>query len=444
MSNDLYVSFDSDMDLLAVSPSAWTAVGPERWFPNYHVISVIDNPLQQQLGIFDLRKYLDKNELVPLTVKEMFKSSVLKKMIKAENLQDYHYVLNRASSTTDTFKKLGNSHKIVSRFENKAWLRENFSDSLRFTPYIIETFKKLQKAKSYDRLREALSANLVIQHPTLAGGRGTFFVSNEKEYIRTMTSLSQFIESQGEKIVVSKWLSSPLERTLQCCVTNDEVLVGPPQAQLVRHPLLTLDEPGAIQFCGGRIHRGLLSDEQFKAAADTARIIGESLRSSGYRGIFGVDLLVQGSEVWFIEVNPRLTGLTPLLTSIQKNIPFRLLHILELASTPYTIKKPADLEAGSGSFVQIYSQSDGSLDLQTGLYDENLKKIGDGFESGTLLPLGNNEYFVALRVNPNEKVKKGKSLAFIYSKRQLFNDEGSLDTGLERLVECFRLRFTAS
>src|SRR5256886_5243806 len=63
--------------------------------------------------------------------------------------------------------------------------------------------------------------------------------------------------------------------------------------------------------------------------------IGQRLQELGYRGIFGLDCLVDPSgRVYVLEINPRLTGLTPLLTMLYRenqDIPFYLLHILELA-----------------------------------------------------------------------------------------------------------------
>jgi formate-dependent phosphoribosylglycinamide formyltransferase (GAR transformylase) len=93
-------------------------------------------------------------------------------------------------------------------------------------------------------------------------------------------------------------------------VWHDGVTVHCPSVQIVGVDLLTTREFG---YCGN----------DFDAACDleptaidemesmTVRV-GEWLRTSGFLGAFGVDFIVNGSQVRFVELNPRLQGVTHL------------------------------------------------------------------------------------------------------------------------------------
>jgi hypothetical protein len=184
---------------------------------------------------------------------------------------------------------------------------------------------------------------------------------------------------------------------------------------------------------------GLLSDRLYDKAHTAARTVGERLQHEGYRGIFGMDFMVSEQNIYVLEANPRMTGLTTLLAFLQRKVPFLLLHILELTSSTYKIEEPVTNEYNiSGSFIQVYAQQDGIINFETGVYDSSGKRQGEGFEDGTIFPSASDNFFVAMRVTGNQHVARGKSLAFIYSRKQLFNDEGFLDEGVLVIIRKIR------
>jgi len=65
---------------------------------------------------------------------------------------------------------------------------------------------------------------------------------------------------------------------------------------------------------------------------DQATRIGGWLHQAGFRGMFGIDFLVQGINVYPMEINPRFQGSTHILTQgelIDGRLPLVLFHILE-------------------------------------------------------------------------------------------------------------------
>jgi hypothetical protein len=424
------VDFDSSLKLYMVSPSAWTATGATQWFKNYRIISALDNALAPKLGIVSLQGFAGET---PKTTKEIIRSPLLKKVIHDENLEDYTMLLNRASSNLpDT---LGNSYELVSHYENKVWLRKNCADRISFAPFRILSLHHLHQ-HGFSWLKDTLASEVVvIQHASLAGGRGTYVVATADEFALCLESLGTVIKEEDE-VVVSAFVKG-YERTLQVCVTKDGVLVGPPQAQLVGHPTLTSPRPGDIQFCGGRIAPGLMNDSLYQQASHQAHIIGETLQQAGYKGIFGMDFLISKDRIYTLEVNPRMTGLTTLLAFLQKDVPFLLLHILELAASPYAITTPSP-HVDTGSFIQVYAQKESRITFESGRYDRAGRRIGEGFEDGNILPADDDECFVAMRVAKDAEVQQGKSLAFIYSRRQLFTDDGEIDSAAALLADKIR------
>lgn len=440
MNQNLAVNYDRTLKLMTVSPSAWTATGPTQWFDAYRIITVVDNPLIGRLGIIDLRPYV-LGKVIPRTVKQIFPSLALQRLIKDQSLDDYKFLLNRASSVLPSQSTLGNLFQVVNKFENKVWFRETFADKLNFPEFEIISMSELQASGAYQALADRLSVNLVVQHQKLAGSRGTYYVSSAEEFQLAISRLAE-TEALDDRIVIARRLNGVVERTLQACITENEIYVGPAQAQLVGHPLLTWQLPGEIQFCGGRIEAGLMTDGQYRVASNSVQLIGQSLKDAGYRGIFGVDFLIENNQVYVIETNPRMTGMTPLLAFLQRELPFLLLHILELAQSPYTIKASTAQTNGEGSFLQIFVQTDSSIAGQTGVYNSQLEKISDGFDNGSLLP--DDNYFVGLRASLGEEIPAGKSFAFIYSHKQLFDDAGQLEPGVEQLVGLLRTKFVTS
>lgn len=429
---------------LIVSPTAWTATPPLRWFDNFAIIAIRDEPnLGRAMHTYGVQGYLNPGEEDIKTAGAMYSAPALRRALSINGLTDYKHILNRNNiRNTEEFEVIANDHKIIDQYESKSLFRQVFSNQIRMPKYKILAISEWVKGESYHLFTDSLTTNLVVQHPDMSGGRGTFLVSTAEEFdLAVETMLADPVHPLGE-LVVSERISMPAERSLQVCILEESILVGPPQAQLVRNPLLTYDAPETIQFCGGRVSSALMSEGEYEEASRFATIIANRLQKSGYRGIFGVDFLISGA-VYVIEANLRRTGLSPLLASLQVNTPYMLLHILETAKQPYTLTDTKE-EVGEGSFITVYAQSIGSIDLVTGLYDVNLNRVGDGFDDANLLPNQQDLFFVAMRVKANETIKAGKSIAFVYSRTVLFDTQGELTDEGREITLNIRSKFTES
>ena len=432
------------MKALIVSPSAWNATPPLRWFDNFSIICFSEEPrLSKLMRTYGVEEYIETGEASAKTVGAIYASPSLRRTLSANGLSNHLHILNRSKkSGSFDYKTIANSYEVIDEFASKSQFRQHFSYKIRMPKFEILALQQWVKSQTYNLYATSLSVNLVVQHPNSSGSRGTFLVSTEKQFDSAIEEILADIKHPINEVVISERIMTSAERSLQVCILENRVLVGPPQAQLVRNPVLTYASSDAVQFCGGRIGAGLMTDEQYVEASRYAIIIANELKQSGYRGIFGIDLLLS-DKVYVIEANLRLTSLSPLLASLQASTPYMLLHILELAQQPYKLEETTE-EIGEGSFITIYAQANGTIDLTTGLYDVNLNRISDGFKDANLLPEQTELFFVAMRVKPNETMEAGKSLAFVYSRNALFDVDGELSSEGAKITRNIRSKFTES
>lgn len=434
----------SHLKALMVNPSAWNATPPLRWFDNFTIICFSEEPrLTRLMHTYGVENYIEPGEASARTVGAIYSSPALRRILSANGLNDYSHILNRSKKGgLFDYKVIANDYEAVDKYASKSQFRQHFSSQIRMPKFKILALREWVKGQTYDTFTISLSEDLVVQHPDSSGSRGTYLVSTEGQFDSAIEEILADTKNPIDEVVVSECIMSPSERSLQVCILEDRILIGPPQAQLVRNSALTYASSEAVQFCGGRIGAGLMTDEQYSEASQYATIIANELKQSGYRGIFGIDLLLS-DKVYVIEANLRLTSLSPLLASLQVSAPYMLLHILELGQQPYQLKETTEV-IGEGSFVTIYAQADGAVDLTTGLYDVNLNRVGDGFEDANLLPKQTELFFVAMRVKPGETMKSGKSFAFIYSRTVLFDVDGELSFEGAEITRNIRNKFIES
>ncbi len=237
---------------------------------------------------------------------------------------------------------LMNSPTIAHAYENKRYFRDEFSDLIRMPEYEIKNVDDLNKVSSYKELRDEFG-EMVLQDEESHGSRGTYIVKSLDEYVDAVKSLKK--HSYGRSVVVSKYIKGQT-CSIQVCITKYGIFSGGVQKQLINSKYLCNTKlEDATKWCGGEVG-GEYPDIVQHQAQEIASVVGSELSSHGYKGIFGVDLIITpNNEVYAIEINARLTGYSHLISDMQLKegkIPFMLLHILELGSIPYEV---TDLDA---------------------------------------------------------------------------------------------------
>jgi hypothetical protein len=161
----------------------------------------------------------------------------------------------------------------------------------------------------------------VVQLAIGAGGSGTFFVSADED-LRALRD-----EHAGKEVIVSKYVS-PISPNINAVVCDDLVLLSHPSVQLVGVPQCT-DKPSA--YCGNDfVAAQRLPRAAIQRIYEQTRKIAAWIAGQGFRGLWGIDFVVDGSTVYPLEINPRLQGSTSLLSDLEQmshQVPLMLAHL---------------------------------------------------------------------------------------------------------------------
>jgi len=190
---------------------------------------------------------------------------------------------------------------------------------------------------SYDELlavaqSAGLGDDLVVEAPYGDSGKETFFLRGQRDWDHCAGDLA------GQELKVMKRIRN-VEVCIEATLTRHGTVVGPAMTSLVGSPELTPDKGG---WCGNDVWHRALPPGQTRAAREMVRRLGEGLRHEGYRGYFEVDILhdLDSGELYLGEVNPRLSGVTPMTTASTEayaDVPLFLFHLLEYMDVEYEL-----------------------------------------------------------------------------------------------------------
>ncbi len=155
----------------------------------------------------------------------------------------------------------------------------------------------------YAELSASMGPRLVVQRAMGGGGEGTVFVASEEELI----GASRFL---GE---CPLWIAPEVRGpsiNLNAVAMDRRVVVGPPNIQLVGLEMLQC-RPG--MYCGNDYTTAAQLDSRILSdVREQAERIGGWVASLGFRGLFGLDFVVDAdsSLAYAVDLNPRWQGST--------------------------------------------------------------------------------------------------------------------------------------
>ena len=207
----------------------------------------------------------------------------------------------------------------------------------------------LVKNLNFYALESKYGLPFVLQHPRRGGGKGTFFIKSQEDW-RNAIKKFRIHEKEGEEvaedisrleIVVTKYIKGP-SPSITGCVTRRGILSTCPQYQLIDIPDLYNPQKGSGLFCGHDWSSSNFSERILDQAYNSVEKIGNYFKTLGYRGIFGIDFILDKNtqELYITECNPRLLGSFPTLamTQLQNNEPPILaFHLLEYLDIDYDL-----------------------------------------------------------------------------------------------------------
>lgn len=181
-----------------------------------------------------------------------------------------------------------------------------------------------------------------IQHPMSGGGKGNFLIENKTDFKKALGPLRGLVKRTGEKsVLVAKFVKGP-SPSITGCVTRFGILSTSPQDQILSMPQL-YNKPGSFGlFCGHDWNASEFEKEIELQAYEIVEKVGEYFKNLGYKGIFGLDfILEEATKILYVtECNPRLLGSFPTITMAQirnGEPPILGFHILEFLDVEYEI-----------------------------------------------------------------------------------------------------------
>lgn len=305
-------------------------IGVENLLPNYHIICLDDHPLvdylaQSGIKVFCLERVLkQRNQIFRSTSKVIDHPLVLDYLKKESQGQTPQILFFKPSPKIDFickkygFNSLGNPASLNREFEEKT---QFFEKCLKEKIPVPEGEIGIFGQFNFRDLVKKYHLPLVIQFGRGWAGSTTYFVENEDQFL----DLKRLFLKKKIKIVRFIEGKTVLNNA---CIFRHQILVGPPAQQIGAIKGLT-SLPGAT--CGRQWPANLTPGQEKEIERLTDRV-GQIMNSSGYRGYFGLDFIVENrtGKIFLSENNARLTASVPFFSKLEQKAdenPLLLYHI---------------------------------------------------------------------------------------------------------------------
>lgn len=361
-----------------VGNSANYGVGPDFFLSDYRVVCLDYSPLVDALrgagrSVFCLEEELgEQNALFRNTTRLLGHERSIE-YLKAEGTT--HLMIFKPSSKVELaaaangWRILASPSSLAQRLENKFNLEE-IAGRAGVKPPLSAIFRA--EEADFDRLAFKVGLPFVVQAAKGFAGGKTFLVGSPSDFKEAM-------ERARSRVLKASMLIAGMPVTVNAVVTPRGVAVGWPAYQITGRPECT---PNPLGSCGNDLAFGALGG-RLREVRGVAVRVGEVIGEMGYRGLFGVDVVVSPRGPVLIEINPRMTASLPLHTVLsieREKIPLLAFHLadflgLDLVSDMGAIED--DQERVEAASVVIYNLEEAPVqvvgELEAGVYrlDEN-------------------------------------------------------------------------
>jgi len=335
--SDIYSYFRRNQTPITfLSPTPYNILGLGRWINNFEYINFFDSfdgthpkvTIPREHGphefrsIEDVNNYLLRHKEVRNRLKARGPGLLLLVMFDEETEMLAEELGQKIALPPAKLRKHIDSKITTTELGNDAGIK-----SAPNTMGTATSFAELQALA-----REAkLGTDLVVQTPYGDSGRTTFFIRTEEDWRKNEDVLAK------EKLKVMRRINH-LPGTVEAVATRHGTLVGPLQTDITGFAEITPYKGG---WCGNDVFSGGL-DKERRAVLKMAQKLGDRLYKTGYRGAFCMDFLIDtdSREVYLGEINPRISGASPLtnlITSTYGGCPIYLFHLLEFMDVDWEV-----------------------------------------------------------------------------------------------------------
>ncbi|MBU3923224.1 ATP-grasp domain-containing protein [Patescibacteria group bacterium] len=332
-------------------------LGPEDFLPDYRIIALrrsLDGELiKKDIRVVSIEKSIGTKHIrEPRNATTVIIHAKTKKYLDKFKRKDI--LVYKASTKMEKTCEENNWNLIASPtrfgknlFENKITFKKQLQDlGISVPPGKMCAKEKLH----YGHLLNAYGLPFVIQHPTKGGGKGTFFINSKEDFDKAYLKLEkptretfegEVEEKPTDEVIVAKYIKGP-SPSLTVCITKHGIISTGLQYQVLDIPELYNPEKGSGLFCGHDWTNSNFSENIQKQAYEITEKVGNLFKQNGYKGIFGLDFVMDEKEekLYVVEANPRMLGSFPVLTMsqiISNTPPILAFHILEYLNIDYNI-----------------------------------------------------------------------------------------------------------
>lgn len=335
--------------VFGTSVYAFERLGPENFIEDYKLISLYDSKetdlIRKDISVFCLENETGKR-LRPRNSTSLLCHQKTQEFLKKNSKKKHPLILVYKTSTKmEKMAEKYNFKLAVAPFrfgkkllENKAKFRRILKKiGVAVPPGRIVSLSFLQN-KRLKELKREFGFPFVMQHPQKGGGKATFFIKDSKSF----NTAKQFLRREKTKeIIIAKFIKGP-SPSITGCVTRQGILSTRPQYQICDEPLLNRKPRRGGLFCGHDWSSSDFSKNVLDQAKENVDKVGNYFKKLGYKGIFGLDFILDKSaeKLYVVECNPRLLASFPALTMVQVEngeTPIIAFHLLEYLKVPYNI-----------------------------------------------------------------------------------------------------------
>jgi hypothetical protein len=235
---------------------------------------------------------------------------------------------------------------------------------------------------TFDKLSKELSSEFVVQLEVSHTGLGTYFISSQEEFLQCSTKIGNSL------VKISKVIRGD-SYTINGCVTQNNVFVSGLQFQIVDIPDLSSSRGTTMGNDWSYTNINVSEDLKMRILTIMKKI-GEGMRLKGFKGLFGIDLIISDDEIYVIEINARQTANISLQTQIEllyDQVPLIIMHLCEFMGIDTSfIESTKEIIPLEGSQIFLRSESDNFEiinELESGVYEfeenEGMKFLKDSY-----------------------------------------------------------------
>ncbi len=267
------------------------------------------------------RKNFSNNDL-KFVFEGKLKKEIDKKFSRPMNCIMYRSIegIEREAAGNGNIKIISAPVGLKNRFDNKILFRKwQFKSGIDPMPgEIVE-----KNAANYSSLKKKWGLPFVLQFPVGSSGENTFLIHSLEDFDRALGSGVIY------PLIIYRYLHG-FSLNINAVVGNGEVFLSPVSLQVIGSPSLTDRRFG---FSGNDFSSAsAVSDSVKNRINDITEKTGLYMSKNGFRGMMGLDLICDGSNVYPVEINPRFQNSTSLLTQLElkfRRSPLVLKHIAQ-------------------------------------------------------------------------------------------------------------------